>query len=99
MASAGGSLFGAPQTSTKTSGQFGAESMGSGTGPMSFGSASQFGGIGSGFMPGGDPYANIDIDFTKVKSVPFEQSRLKENLKKKKFRNKKMQKRQEYDHL
>ena len=45
--------------------------MGSGTGPMSFGSASQFGGIGSGSMPGGDPYANIDIDFTKVKSVPL----------------------------
>lgn len=41
---------------------------------MSFGGASQFGGIGSGTMPssiGGDPYANIDIDFSKVKTVPL----------------------------
>ena len=53
-----------------------------GAGAFSLGGASQFGGIGGGqsagmfgaSAPGGaaadDPYANIDIDLTKVKSAP-----------------------------
>ena len=74
-----GGIGSKPATNT-----FGANSASlGGPGAFSFGGASQFGGIGGGtssiFNPGqasstaapasDDPYANIDIDFTKVKQA------------------------------